>query len=506
MPASGERRDTNENAAMTMPEPSPSSESGRINADRPWRIALIAGSILLIELAFIRLIPAEVRAISYFRNLILMAAFFGLGVGCILQESRSLELLLPIGLMILGTLMIVGRGIVIYPQSSTVHYWLMYGDMHERPQLPLSLAAGLLFVSCAVPFAALGQSLAREMSRHERLSAYGWDLAGSLGGVLIFVLASAARFPPWLWPCIVMVVWSVVFVRTALCRLLYASAGLIFLGFSLSQQESMWSPYYLVQFERTPVGTRVFVNSGFHQFGFDFNRQSKDPVPTFDDIVKKWNMPYDAYRAENQGRDPKRVLVLGAGTGNDVAIALANGASEVTAVEIDPVILEVGKQSNAKWLFTDPRVEFQIDDARRFLRTADRRFDMIIFGTLDSHILLAAQGNIRLENYVYTQESLADARRLLVDRGIAAVFYCVQKDWLYERIYSTFRAAFGDQSRMHFYQNQDLFNTILLGTKENPTFRDNGQMVQQFGRGMVATDDWPFVYLRRPSVAQCMDH
>ena len=56
-----------------------------------WRIGLIAASILVLELAFIRHIPAEVRAISYFRNLILMSAFFGLGLGCILQRRRCVE-------------------------------------------------------------------------------------------------------------------------------------------------------------------------------------------------------------------------------------------------------------------------------------------------------------------------------------------------------------------------------------------------------------------------------
>src|ERR1700759_3748385 len=65
---------------------------------RTWHIAWISFSVLALELAFIREIPAEVRAISYFTNLIFMASFFGLGLGCLLQRARSLAWLLPLGL------------------------------------------------------------------------------------------------------------------------------------------------------------------------------------------------------------------------------------------------------------------------------------------------------------------------------------------------------------------------------------------------------------------------
>ena len=56
-----------------------------------WRIAAVSSIVLILELAFIRQIPAEVRVISYFTNLVLMAAFFGLGLGCILQRQRTLS-------------------------------------------------------------------------------------------------------------------------------------------------------------------------------------------------------------------------------------------------------------------------------------------------------------------------------------------------------------------------------------------------------------------------------
>jgi SAM-dependent methyltransferase len=461
---------------------------------------LISASILILELAFIRLIPAEVRAISYFRNLILMAALFGLGLGCILQEGRNVEWLLPGGLLLVFAVILCGRGIVIYPQSSDVHYWLMYGEYHGQPLLSLLPAAMIMFVAVATPCVGMGQALAREMAKYDNLIAYGWDLGGSLVGVVLFHVTSLWGAPPWMWPAIIMVLWAASFGRTWSNRLVCPATGIVFVSFANAGHSAMWSPYYLVHYEHTAIGTRIWVNSGFHQFGFDFNVDKAQASPLLAEMVDKWNVPYDFYRAEHAGRSPHRVLVLGAGTGNDIAVALANGAAQVEAVEIDPAILDIGRHSNARSLHADRRVTFHLGDARQMLQTARGPFDMIVFGTLDSHALLSAHSNLRLENYVYTREALLDARKLVSDRGIVAVFYSVQKDWLYQRIYSTFRAAFGNQSRLVRYDNHDLFNTLLVGTKGNPGLHDDAATIARYGSGQIATDDWPFIYLERPGI------
>jgi hypothetical protein len=181
-------------------------------------------------------------------------------------------------------------------------------------------------------------------------------------------------------------------------------------------------------------------------------------------------------------------------------LALRSGAKRVVAVEIDPVILELGRTTNALKEYADPRVECHINDARQFLHSTKESFDLIVFGTLDSQALLSSQGNLRLDNYVYTRESLEDACRALADRGFVAVFYSVQKPWLYARLYSTFRGAFGDQSRIYEFQDAALFNTLMVGTKGNEGFKDTNEHIAKYANGRLATDDWPFVYLERPTI------
>lgn len=467
-----------------------------------WRIGAIAATVLILELAFIRQIPAEVRAISYFTNLILMAAFFGLGLGCILQKSRDLSWTLPAGVLLVFSFVLVFRGIVVYAGAETVHYWLLYApEPGPALQSPLLLAAILAFLASAFPFIGLGQALARAMDLHPRLVAYGWDIAGSLVGTVVFASTAFLGVPPWVWPPVLLVLWAVWFAPSIPSKIFVALSGLPFLAFAQSPLPSAWSPYYFVQHRVEPGGIRVFVNSSPHQFGIDFTSPEQEQRALKEEMSAKWGGPYDFYREAHGGRSPAKVLVLGAGTGNDVHVALSNGAEEVVAVEIDPVILEIGRTKNRTNPYGDPRVRAIVDDARHFLRTSDERFDLIVFGTLDSQALLSGHANLRLENYVYTAESLAEAKELLNPDGMVVVYYSVLRPWLWGRIYATVREAFGDRMRMFFSDSQFLFNTMIVGSKGSAGPRAPPEQVAEYADARPSTDDWPFVYLERRTLS-----
>jgi SAM-dependent methyltransferase len=479
----------------------PSSEQPALTALPRWRIALLSFIILSLELALIRQIPAEVRVISYFTNLVLMASFFGLGLGCILQERGSLRWLLPGGLGLVFVFILVGRGLVVYEASNTVHFWLgnerLPGQALRLPLLPAALAA---FVSSALPFVALGQALARAMDRHPRLVAYGWDIAGSLLGTVLFALAAFLRLPPWAWIAGVSALAAVVLARTRWERVALLASGLVFLVFARSPLPSQWSPYYFVQYHPTPAGLSVFVNSSIHQFAFDFTTEDEASRRVQAAVLAKWRKPYELFR-ELHGRRPESVLVLGAGTGNDVVVALREGVSRVVAVEIDPVILEIGRELNTSAPYDDARVEAVVDDARHYLRSSRETFDLVVFGTLDSQVLLSGHGNLRLENYVYTREALVDARERLAEGGLLVVYYSVYRDWLYARLYATIRAAFGDRSRITIESDRALFNTTLIASRDVDAVRGDLATAARLGAGRPSTDDWPYLYVEHPTIA-----
>ncbi len=466
------------------------------------RVAAASTSILLLELALIRQIPAEVHAISYFTNLVLMATFFGLGLGCILAYRVRLHGTVAIGLFVVSALIATGRGVVVYPGSEEVHYWLgtetqKIATALDVPLLPAALA---FFIAVAIPFIGLGQILAREMDRHARLVAYGWDLAGSLTGVLLFAAASSVEVPPWIWPPVVATVAAWLMAGGRLARLVTVAAGSVFLLFSVTAHPSKWSPYYLVQHRLEPAGVRVWVNSSFHQFGIDVRSQRPSHRRARDRMLAKWSVPYERYRDVN-GSNPRRVLVLGAGTGNDVHVARSNGADEIVAVEIDPEILELGRSVNPSRPYAHPDVRTHVDDGRHFLRTTDETYDLIVFGTIDSQVLLSGHSNLRLENYLYTHEALEDARSRLRSGGMVAIYYSVFKPWLYERIFTTVYSVFGDSTEIYTTEGSRLFNTIVVAAAEPAAgFGASAEVIDDLGHGTPSTDDWPFIYLRKPGV------
>jgi SAM-dependent methyltransferase len=467
---------------------------------RPWRIAVVSFVVLALELALIRQLPAQVKAISYFTNLVLMASFFGLGFGCILRWKPRLQWLLPTGLLLILALIILGRGIVEYSGSEAVHYWLQGAPVPgQARRFPILAVALMAFIASASPFIALGQRLALEMDRQRRLVAYAWDIGGSLLGTLAFAGTAALGLPPWVWFVVLLPVWAAVFTETWPRRAVVALSGIAFTACAQSPLPSTWSPYYFIQYWRSSGDVAVYVNSSFHQRLVDFT--AAGPPELQARLREKWGRPYGLYRQIHSGESPRRVLVLGAGTGNDVVMALEQGAAKVTAVEIDPTILALGRDMNRSRPYQDPRVRTVIDDARHFLRTSTEEFDLIVFGTLDSQALLSGHANLRLENYVYTRESLRDARQRLADRGVVVVFYSVFRPWLRSRLYATFRAAFGDESTMHIDSDHILFNTHLVGTKGVPGFRADPRLTAEYGNGLVSTDDWPFIYLERRTIA-----
>lgn len=475
------------------------SDSVAAPAPSPWPVAAVSFCVLALELALIRLIPAEVKAVSYFTNLILIASFFGLGLGCILVRGPRLAWLLPAGLAAVAAFVYFARGIVVYEAAGSVHYWLQDRPATgDAPQMSLFVSALLAFLATATPFVAMGQELARRMDMHPRLTAYSWDIAGSIAGTVAAAACAYLATPPWAWPMLVAVVWSFGIAGNWLFRCVTLAAGAAFLIFAQGAHPSAWSPYYLVQHEHEPEGVRVWVNSSFHQFALDFENSN---LPLVANTAQRFAIPYDRYRQFHGGRSPKRVLILGAGTGNDVNVALANGAERIVAVEIDPAILELGRQLNPTRPYDDPRVETHLDDARHFLHTCDQQFDLVVFATLDSQTLLSGAANLRLENYVYTVEAFRDARALLADDGMVGLYYSVMKPWLYGRIVSTVLDAFGPRIEFMRTHVPFLFNTIIVAAPNIDGFGGDPQLNEVLGGYRVNTDDWPYLYLQEPTIA-----
>ena len=112
------------------------------------------------------------------------------------------------------------------------------------------------------------------------------------------------------------------------------------------------------------------------------------------------------------------MLVIGAGTGNDVSVALSEGAKHVDAVEIDPDLVQLGKEYNPDHAYQSPRVSVHIDDGRAFLQNTDQHYSLILYALPDSLTALTGQAApVGLENYLLTIQAIQEAKAHLEPGG-----------------------------------------------------------------------------------------
>ena len=134
------------------------------------------------------------------------------------------------------------------------------------------------------------------------------------------------------------------------------------------------------------------------------------------------------------GRPFQDVLVVGAGSGNDVAAALMSGARSVDAVEIDPVLYEIGKSKHPDRPYDDPRVRVFFDDGRNFVHQEGRKYDLILYAVVDSLVLHSGYSTLRLESFLFTEQALREVRARLKPDGIFAMYNFYRQGWVVGRL------------------------------------------------------------------------
>lgn len=464
------------------------------------KLVVLSAIGLFLELVLIRWLPAHIFSIGFFSNVVLIGSFLGLGTGFLLAGSRrSLGTLFPlllVGIMLL-TLLLGSAGVAIPPDAQT-WLWSFYAENRLERFLTVELTIpqilALSYVMTMLVFIPLGQRIGRLMREFAPLRGYAWNVVGSLGGVLLFSLLSALGMPAFIWFAVVCVSYLAVTWRE---RWSVYAAVAMFAGVAVVavvERSSTWSPYYSInsRVNQEEHSLEIFVNQLFHQKAVDFEREPG--------LYAKFSIPYHRFQ-------PERVLVIGAGNGNDVAVALKNGARHVDAVEIDPAIVRIGREFHPQKPYTDSRVRVHVNDARSFMHTARERYDMIVFGTLDSHANFSITSSMRLDNYIYTQESLREAMNLLSDRGVVVLLFSVPNRWIYSRLLSTANAAFGGNNVWHAVHDGDLFNLMIVAgpgatamALSDPAFNGEFMPVTQLAGTIVPTDNWPYLYLERKNI------
>ena len=121
--------------------------------------------------------------------------------------------------------------------------------------------------------------------------------------------------------------------------------------------------------------------------------------------------------------DPS-VLVLGAGGGEQVLLALTHGAPEIDAVELNGQVVDLVADAHADFaggLYTRPDVAVHIDEARSFVRGTAARYDLIQMPPLASFGAAAAGMQSLHATYTYTVEAMQDYLAALRPGGLLSI-------------------------------------------------------------------------------------
>jgi spermidine synthase len=378
---------------------------------------------------------------------------------------------------------------------------LFQADWSEAVLLFLLLS--VLFLLTAVTFVPIGQLCGRLMERRKNLRAYGLNLLGSLIGVLLMLGASFLWTPPLVW-------FALCFLGILLFHLRRPSSLIAGTAFSIlctivlawwpinPLWNRVYSPYQLLEIGADTGTGLTLIRAAGHYYQHIQDYSGRNSAASSQDGRAYYDFPYKAHPALAD------VAVVGSGTGNDVAGALRAGAGRVDAIEIDPAILMVGQQRHPEEPYADPRVHAINNDARSFLRGTVDKYDLIVYGFLDSHTLLSHGSSVRLDSFVYTVEGLREARNRLKLDGMISLSFTLLSDALGRKIYLMLQEAFDGRAPTCIQAGYE-GTTFLISN--DPNWRPPAKLMSTALKDVtaryadssilasVSTDDWPFFYM-----------
>ena len=480
--------------------------------DRPGlRLSLASFASLFLELLLIRWVPSVIRIVAYYGNLMLMSSFLGLGCGVLLARRRlDLYKWFPPALLFLTLFLLAIREVSFQQGPDELRFLFKSGV--STTTLPVAL----IFIFNGLLFVPLGGLIGTYFQEMPPLEAYSWDLGGAITGTALFGLFSYFWFSPVFGFVIAMAAY-LVYCRGR--RQLFVTAVFFLITFGVvsvsSDRSALWSPYshltvkgietdgkqvaVLVPPEnlntmQDPPSYIIQVNHDFYmRNGTIDGRRYTKPSRDVMNLAEQYGIPHLIRPGA------KEVLVVGSGGGVDVEAALLSGAERIDAVEIDPAIIELGHRYNASQSYKDRRVFVQNTDARAFFKQTRRSYDMVVFGFLDSQGLFSQMSNIRLDGYVYTQESFREVFGLLREGGLLSIsFFSAGKIWLVDRLVTMVASATGTRPLIYI---QPTGQVIVLAGKgfipQGPSQFNSFRHVELRSAGTPeALDDWPYLYLR----------
>ncbi len=450
------------------------------------RLVLASFLMLFLELALIRWAGSQVVHLSYFSNFVLLGSFLGIGLGFLRagRRDRGKPLYSPVALLALVAF-VSAYPVTVDRQDASIIFFTSLSTSGP----PIWVTLPVIFLTVAAILAGPGELVADCFHDLERLDAYRFDLIGSLLGIAAFTACSFLGLPPVVWFTIVGALYVVLLggaAKSVSVTVLIALVAMFAYPF-LTDEGVFWSPYYEVTTFAQPDG------EGGEQFQVYVNGIPHQRLTTAETRLSQESFYGEPYaRATNP---PKSVLIVGAGTGTDVSIALSKGVESVDAVEIDPRLLQFGRENNPDRAYQDPRVTTHVNDGRAFLERSDKKYDLILFALPDSLTLVSGASALRLESYLFTAEAMQSAKAHLNPGGAFAMYNFYREPWLVDRLANTLDQSFGHPPCLLSYPKAISLAVLVVGrTAADQTCETT--WTPTAAAPAPSTDNHPFLYVK----------
>jgi SAM-dependent methyltransferase len=446
----------------------------------PVRLILLSFLMLFVELGLIRWSGAYVVYLSFFTNFVLLASFLGVGVGFLRARARG-DTFRHFPLMLAALVLFLA----VFPvQGGRVAGRLQFVGAFGWPALPKWLSLGVVFLLAFLIMVAIAEGVGRTFVRFEPLEAYRWDILGSMLGIAAFSGLSFLEASPLVWVVIAAAIFAAV-VELRVAQIAPLAGAIVVLGVLSFAPDTRWSPYYRVT-------TRAVSDDGSVAISVNGRPHQRIMPLAFMEATQTFRFEPYRHAPDNSLTD---VLIIGSGSGNDVAIALSRGAGHVDAVEIDPLLYRLGRDLHPDRPYQDPRVAAHVEDGRSFLHDTERRYDLVLYAIPDSLTVLAGQSSLRLESYLLTREAMQEVRDHLKPNGVISMYH-YYLPVVVDRYADALTGVFGDPPCLELTAGAGPRPRTVLTASMRPGDLSCDERWSR-PRELVApvTDDHPFAYL-----------
>lgn len=476
------------------------------------RIFWLSFLLLFGEILALRWLGIEIPVVRDFPNLVIMICLVAASAGMSKPGAKSLNPNVTLAITTCACIALIAP-LIFAVQLGLPTLSLKFGGDDAsaigRALTVLVVVASSLYTI----FYLIGKWLGKEFENAPPLKAYSFNLLGSIAGTLAFTIISWLALPPYVWLAVAGAVTFMLYKKPLIPVITIALAAAAF----TTTSHSIYSPYSkldvvpIVLKENTVLGPDNYTllsNNQYFHVGMEvltpereekFKQEAKERAEKVQQ--KLWHsfgwvqLPFQSTPYHDS------ILILGSGSGTDVAYDLANGIKHVTAVEIDPRICKLGRERHPNKPYADARVDVRNEDARTFLRYSQDKFDLVDFAFLDPGPTLNSASFLRVDNYVFTVESLRAALKLCNEHGLVCLSFATGADSpVTARLCKSITDANGGVPPAAFTNKEFDSCYFVFGPGIKNFNAANLKAVDLVPYKMPAdvrpcTDQWPFLYL-----------